>query len=81
LTDGRKGLELVRILEASTRSLEKGGAPVELAAVQTMHRALETTGVPSRRPEFQVLAPKLDDKKRPTQDGRKLQIKLHVDGK
>ena len=27
LTDGKQGLELVRILEASTKSLEKGGAP------------------------------------------------------
>src|ERR1017187_6835949 len=81
LTDGKKGLELVRILEASTRSLEKGGAPVELAAVRGEHHPLETTRVSSRRPEFQVLAPKLDDKKHPAQNGRKLQIKLHVNGR
>jgi predicted dehydrogenase len=30
LTNGRKGLELVRILEASSESLKKGGAPIEL---------------------------------------------------
>jgi predicted dehydrogenase len=81
LTDGKKGLELVRILEASTRSLEKEGAPVELAAVRGEHHPLETTRVSSRRPEFQVLAPRLDDKKRPTQNERKLQIKLRVNGR
>ncbi|MGH7953224.1 MAG: Gfo/Idh/MocA family protein, partial [Limisphaerales bacterium] len=30
LTDGKQGLELVRILEASSESLRRGGAPVEL---------------------------------------------------
>jgi predicted dehydrogenase len=30
LTDGRRGLELVRILEASSHSLKQGGAPVML---------------------------------------------------
>lgn len=32
LTDGRKGLELVRILEASSESLAAGGMPVKFAA-------------------------------------------------
>jgi len=32
LTDGKQGLELVRILEASSESLKKGGAPVQLSA-------------------------------------------------
>jgi predicted dehydrogenase len=31
LTDGKDGLELVRILEASTESLKKGGAPIRLS--------------------------------------------------
>jgi predicted dehydrogenase len=31
LTNGRKGLELVRILEASSESLKRGGSPVEIA--------------------------------------------------
>jgi hypothetical protein len=30
LTDGQQGLELVRILEASSTSLKQGGAPVPL---------------------------------------------------
>jgi predicted dehydrogenase len=32
LTDGKQGLELVRILEASSQSLKQGGASVNLAA-------------------------------------------------
>ena len=32
LTNGRKGLELVRILEASSESLASGGTPVKFAA-------------------------------------------------
>jgi predicted dehydrogenase len=31
LTNGRQGMELVRILEASSQSLKQGGAPIELA--------------------------------------------------
>jgi len=34
LTSGRNGLELVRILEASSESLKKGGAPVRLSVRQ-----------------------------------------------
>jgi len=32
LTSGEKGLDLVRILEASSESLKRGGGPVELAS-------------------------------------------------
>lgn len=35
LTDGNQGLELVRILEASSESLKNGGSPVELARPRT----------------------------------------------
>src|ERR1041385_6869016 len=34
LTDGQQGLELVRILEASSQSLKLGGAPVEFSHSQ-----------------------------------------------
>jgi predicted dehydrogenase len=81
LTDGKQGLELVRILEASTKSLQKGGAPVELASARKEDYPLETTKDSSLRPEFQVLAPRVDAKKRPTQNGRKLRIKLRVNGR
>ena len=33
LTDGRRGLELVKILEASTQSLKQGGSPVILSSM------------------------------------------------
>lgn len=80
LTDGKQGLELVRILEASTRSLEKGGAPVELVDARKENPRLGAAKGSSRRPEFPVLAPRLDAPKRPPQDGRKLRIKLRVNG-
>ncbi len=37
LTDGEDGLGLVRILEASTQSLRKGGAPISLSAQPNGH--------------------------------------------
>src|SRR5580698_2466358 len=40
LTSGQKGLELVRILEASTQSLKRGGGPVDLKARQNGHVSL-----------------------------------------
>ena len=38
LTDGRQGLELVRILEASSQSLKRGGAPVNLSGQENWQR-------------------------------------------
>ena len=81
LTDGIQGLELVRILEASTKSLEKGGAPVELAGARKEDHGLEAARVFPRGPEFPVLTPRLETKKRPSQNGRKLRIKLRVNGR
>ena len=81
LTDGKQGLELVRILEASTKSLEKGGAPVELAGARKEDHGLEVARVFPRGPEFPVLTPRLETKKRPSQNGRKLRIKLRVNGR
>jgi len=40
LTSGQKGLELVRILEASSRSLKIGGGPIQLVDRQNGHVAL-----------------------------------------
>ncbi len=80
LTDGKQGLELVRILEASTKSLEKGGAPVELAGARKEDPRLETIKASSRGPEFPVLIPRPRAKKRPSQNGRRLRIKLRVNG-
>ena len=80
LTDGKQGLELVRILEASTKSLEKGGAPVELAGTRKEDHRLEAARISPRSPEFPVLVPRQAAKKRPPQNGRKLRIKLRVNG-
>ena len=81
LTDGKQGLELVRILEASTESLEKGGAPVELAGMRKEDHRQEATGVSRRDPEFPVLITRQAAKSRPSQNGRKLRIKLRVNGR
>ena len=83
LSGGKQGLELVRILEASTSSLEKGGAPVELAGARKRSHRLEAARVSPRGPEFPVLMPRPGAKKRPerpAQNGRKLRIKLRVNG-
>ena len=50
LTSGQKGLELVRILEASSQSLKRGGGPVELTARQNGHVSLAPMAEPARRP-------------------------------
>lgn len=44
LTSGEKGMELVRILEASSLSLKRGGAPVEFTA-QAPARVVPTTNL------------------------------------
>ena len=43
LTSGQQGLELVRILEASSESLKRSGAPVDLSHRQ--HRELSKSGI------------------------------------
>jgi predicted dehydrogenase len=80
LTDGRQGLELVRILEASTKSLEKGGAPVELVSVRADLSRTESRGATARRPEVRILAQGMEDQKRPAPDGRKLRVRLRMNG-
>jgi len=81
LTDGKQGLALVRILEASTKSLERGGAPVELAGARKENHRLEAAGISPRGAEFPVLMPRQATKRRPSQNGRKLRIKLRVNGR
>jgi predicted dehydrogenase len=81
VSGGKQGLELVRILEASTRSLEKGGAPVELAGIRQEEHHPEAVRVSPRNPGLPVLMPRPGTKKRPSQNGRKLRIKLRVSGR
>src|SRR5208283_1688225 len=80
LTDGKQGLALVRILEASTKSLERGGAPVELAGARKENHRLKVARVPALGAEFPVLMAGKEAKKRPSQNGQKLRIKLRVNG-
>jgi predicted dehydrogenase len=80
LTDGKQGLELVRILEASTKSLAKGGAPIELARARAEDHRLDAARISARGPEVPVLMPRQGVSKRPSKNGRKLQIKLRVNG-
>ena len=81
VSGGKQGLELVRILEASTRSLEKGGAPVELAGIRKEEHRPEATRVSPRGPGLPVLMSRPGTKKRASQNGRKLRIKLRVNGR
>jgi len=45
LTNGERGLELIRILEASSHSLKQGGGPVELSAQQPAAAAIHATAL------------------------------------
>jgi predicted dehydrogenase len=81
LSDGRQGSELVRILEASSESLKKGGAPVEL------FRQQNGSGWDQSIPRFttrvsspKISAARLKGKKTSPQAERKLQIKFRVNG-
>jgi predicted dehydrogenase len=82
LTDGNQGLELVRILEASSESLKRGGAPVEFSKPLNGNGWKPATfaGVVPRESVPQMSAPRLKGKKRSTPDGRKLRIKIDMNG-
>jgi len=45
ITDGEKGLELVRILEASSASLRQGGGPISMASGQPWRAAAQDTAL------------------------------------
>jgi hypothetical protein len=81
LTDGVQGLELVRILEASSESLKQGGAPVEFAKRFNGNGSmppLPGLNAP-RTPDSKAEAPRLNGRKRPG-GGRKLQMKISSNG-
>lgn len=84
LTDGKNGLELVRILEASSHSLKNGGAPIALSNQQNGNRlasALNGSGL--KIPSLQVSTHRLEAKKgagRNGQSKRNLRIKLRMNG-
>jgi len=82
LTCGKQGLELVRILEASSESLKQGGAPIEFAKRFNGNGSIQTLSANGAvRPEvLQVEAPKLNGRKRASVSGRKSQSKISTNG-
>jgi predicted dehydrogenase len=74
LTDGNQGLELVRILEASSQSLKRGGEAVNLSGQENGNgwRPL----IPE--PAIRISTIGIAKKKTSRQTGRKLRLKLQV---
>ena len=77
LTDGKQGLELVRILEASSQSLKRGGASVNLSGQETGNGW--TPSIPESAIRISTLG--IGKKKTSRPDGRKLRLKLRVRGR
>jgi predicted dehydrogenase len=81
LTGGLQGLELVRILEASSESLRQGGAAVELATWNVTPSTLPTEGRAAQRSSAPKTAvSSLNPKKRQSANGRKTGLKINVNG-
>jgi predicted dehydrogenase len=81
LTDGGKGLELVRILEASSESLKRGGSPVKLASGPNgdkRNRPFSTK--PVRSVSAEMSAARVGGKKHLPPADPKLRIKIQVNG-
>jgi predicted dehydrogenase len=72
LTDGRQGLELVRILEASSKSLKRGGGSVNLSGQDNGNGWLP----PIPEPGIRISAVGIAKKKASRPAGRKLRLKL-----
>ncbi len=79
LTGGEDGLELVRILEASTESLKKGGAPVSLSAEHNGQNGAPS--VPESSLRLSILTYDKAAKSLPRRAGRKPQVKLRARGR
>jgi hypothetical protein len=77
LTDGRKGLELVRILEASSKSLKQGGAIVSLSSWGNGNGWVP----PPAEPAIRISAMGIAQKKPARLTGRKSQLKLQSRGR
>ena len=81
LTDGSRGLELVRILEASSESLKRGGSPVELASGlngDKWVRPFSAKPVRSAAPKIPLV--RLGGQKKSPPADPKLRIKIQVNG-
>jgi predicted dehydrogenase len=81
LTDGSQGLEMVRILEASSESLAHGGSPVELASMLNVNGskpARSLSGRPARLAAPKIVAAKVGGQKIDAPIDPKLRIKIQV---
>jgi len=76
LTDGEDGLELVRILEASSQSLRKGGDSIRLLAQQNGGNGASSVSEMALR--LSVLSFDKDAKQSPRQPVQKAQVKLRA---
>jgi predicted dehydrogenase len=87
LTDGKQGLELVRILEASSESLKQGGAPIEFAKHQANHHAngngfasSSLAGIAPRTSVPEISTSRLKGKKHSSPAARKLKTEIGMNG-
>jgi len=80
LTGGKEGLELVRILEASSESLRKNGAPVSLSAQQNAGNGASSLSEASLRLSL-LSYDKTGAKKFPRPAVRKSQVKFRTRGR
>jgi predicted dehydrogenase len=79
LTDGSQGLEMVRILEASSESLKRGGSPVELASGLNGDKWVRSySGRPARSAAPKMPAVRLGRQKKSPPADPKLRIKIQV---
>ena len=82
LSGGSQGLELVRILEASSESLKQGGSPVELATgLNGVKSVRPYAGRPARLAVPKMVAARVAGKKYAPLADPKLQIKIQVNGR
>jgi len=82
LSDGKQGLELVRILEASSESLKQGGAPVEFS-VPTNGNGWTTQvseGTNSRATAAKISVAGAKRTNRSRTNGQKIQVKIGANG-
>jgi predicted dehydrogenase len=83
LTCGSRGLELVRILEASSESLRCGGAPIELSPQRNGNgngATLTDSAIITRLSVPTISANRLKGKKSSSPAARKVQLKIQMKG-
>jgi predicted dehydrogenase len=77
LTDGRQGLELVRILESSSKSLKRGGAVVSLSGQDNGGGWVP----PIPEPAIRISGVGIAKKRAPRPGGRKMRLKFQSQGR